>query len=137
LNPRPRTRQTALTPQNAVFSTGAAFNMMADSHLVFNVLTTGDARSRQRAAQRQMSVLPLKADMCIAILMSAMDQNRTSYLLDDLVSTSKQRNWHCDAQRFGGLHIDRHLEFGWRLHWHVGWFLALQDAIDVACCPPI
>src|SRR5262245_28361607 len=41
LNPRPRTRQTALTPRNAVFGTGAAFNMMADSHLVFNVLTTG------------------------------------------------------------------------------------------------
>src|SRR5262249_9012014 len=41
LNPRPRTRQTALTPRNAVFGTGAAFTMMADSHLVFNVLTTG------------------------------------------------------------------------------------------------
>jgi hypothetical protein len=36
--------------------------------------------------------------------------------------------------RFGGLQVEDELVLGWRLHRQVGWLLAPEDAIDVACC---
>ena len=49
--------------------------------------------------------------------MSALCQKRTSGLFDHFVSAGKQGSRHCDAQRFGGLHIDHGLELGWCLYW--------------------
>jgi hypothetical protein len=40
--------------------------------------------------------------------------------------------WYFEAKRLGCLEIDRQLVLGRRLHRQVGWFLALEDAINVA-----
>jgi hypothetical protein len=39
------------------------------------------------------------------------------YLFDHFISAGKQGSWHCDAQRFGGLHINHGLELGRCLYW--------------------
>ena len=36
-----------------------------------------------------------------------------------------------EAKRPGGLEVDHRLVLGWRLHWKLGWFLALENAIDI------
>ena len=54
---------------------------------------------------------------------------------------SPRRPWRaataeCQAERLRGLEIDDELEFGRRLHRHVGGLLALKDAIDIPRGPP-
>ena len=44
---------------------------------------------------------------------------------------------HVEAQRLGGLEVDDKLILRWRLHWHVGRLLALEDAVDVASRAPV
>ena len=41
-----------------------------------------------------------------------------------------------EAERLGGLEVDHQLVLGRRLHRQVGWLLALEDAIDIACRAP-
>src|ERR1700730_14481111 len=38
---------------------------------------------------------------------------------------------HVEADRLGRLEIDDKLELGWRLHWKLGWLVALENAIDI------
>jgi hypothetical protein len=64
--------------------------------------------------------------------MSALGQKRTSSLFNHLVGAGEQRRRHFEAECFRGLEIDHQLIFGRRLHWQVGWLLALEDAINIA-----
>src|SRR6476646_5931086 len=63
--------------------------------------------------------------------MSALGHKRTLRLLDHLVSRGKQRLRNGQAERLCGLEIDNQLVLGRRLHRHIGWLLALEDAIDI------
>ena len=56
---------------------------------------------------------------------------------DHLIGASEQRGRDCEAERFGSLEVDNQLVFGRRLDRHVGWLLALEDAIDVAGSLPV
>src|SRR5262249_7266806 len=55
---------------------------------------------------------------------------------DYLVGAREQWWRHFEAERFSGLEIDHQLVFGRCLHRQIGGFLALEDAIDVACRAP-
>src|SRR5215471_5251522 len=70
------------------------------------------------AVQKSMSALPPKTDMCSALahVRFRPKADISNILFDYFVGAGDQAWWHCDSQRLGGLHIDRHLEFGWRLH---------------------
>jgi hypothetical protein len=88
------------------------------------------ATAKADFTQTVMSALPPKADMCSATRDVRFGPKADSCgaakrsLFDHSVSAGDQGSRHYDAQRFGELHIDRHLEFGWRLHRQVGWLLA-------------
>src|SRR5262245_4354270 len=50
---------------------------------------------------------------------------------------TREQLWrHFEGQRFRGFKIDHQFVFGRCLHWQIGGFLALEDAIDVACRTP-
>ena len=75
------------------------------------------------AVQKSMSALLLKADMCsanAACLLCAksglMHRSKYQPLFDHLVGAGEERRRHGEAERFGGLHIDRQLKFGRCLH---------------------
>jgi hypothetical protein len=44
----------------------------------------------------------------------------------------EQRGRDRDTERLGGLEVDDQFVLGRRLHRKIGWFLALEDAINVA-----
>jgi hypothetical protein len=52
-------------------------------------------------------------------------------LLDDLVGASQQCRWNVDSERFGRLQIYDELELSRQLNWHLGWFLAFEDAAGI------
>jgi hypothetical protein len=56
-----------------------------------------------------------------------------SYLLDHLVGAREQLDWRIEAERFGGLQIDRQLELGCELDRQVARLFALENAIDIGC----
>ena len=45
-----------------------------------------------------------------------MQRSKYQPLFDDVVGTGEERRRHGEAERFGGLHIDRQLKFGRCLH---------------------
>jgi hypothetical protein len=49
-----------------------------------------------------------------------------------LVSASKQRRRHVEAERFGGFQVDRQLEYCRLLHRKVGGLLTVEYPIDIA-----
>lgn len=57
-------------------------------------------------------------------------------LFDYLVRACDQCRWQVEPQRLGGLEVDHQLVLGRCLYWHVGGFLALQDAINITRCAP-
>jgi hypothetical protein len=61
----------------------------------------------------------------------AAELTRQGRLLDHLVGCGKQRLRNGQAKRLCGLEIDNQLILGRCLHRHVGWLLALEDAIDI------
>jgi hypothetical protein len=52
-------------------------------------------------------------------------------LIDHLVGAGKQCRWHRDTESLSGLKIDGQFILSRCLHWHVGRFLALENAIDI------
>src|SRR5262249_45059830 len=58
-------------------------------------------------------------------------------LFDEFVGGGEQRCWHSEAKRLGSLEIDDQLVFGRRLHRKIGRLLALEDAVDIACCTTV
>src|SRR5262245_32111078 len=57
-------------------------------------------------------------------------------LFDHLVCSGEQRLRNGQSERLCGLEIDNELILSRRLHRHVGWLLALEDAIDIPCGSP-
>jgi hypothetical protein len=55
-----------------------------------------------------------------------------SRLLDQLVGCGEQRLRYAQAERLCGLEIENQLILGRRLHRHVGWLLALENAIEIS-----
>jgi hypothetical protein len=51
--------------------------------------------------------------------------------LNNLVGELLEMQRHVEADRLGRLKIDDKLELGWRLHWKLGWLVALENAIDI------
>ena len=58
-------------------------------------------------------------------------------LFDHLVGASKQRRRHGEAERLGGLEVNREVILCWRLHRQIGRLLTLEDAVDVAGRAPV
>jgi hypothetical protein len=54
-------------------------------------------------------------------------------LFDQFVGARNEGRWHCDAKRLRRLEIDHHLQLGRQLDRQVGWFGALENAVDVPC----
>jgi hypothetical protein len=56
---------------------------------------------------------------------------------DDLVGAGEERWWDLKIHRFGRLEVDDQFVFGGCLDRKVGWFLTLEDAIDIASGAPV
>jgi hypothetical protein len=57
-------------------------------------------------------------------------------LFDHLVGAGEKGRRHIEPKRLCRLQVDHQLVLGRSLHGKVGWLLTLEDAIDVARCPP-
>ena len=53
------------------------------------------------------------------------------YLLDDLVGASEEGGWNIETERLRSLDVNHQLILVRRLHWQIGRFLALEDAIYI------
>jgi hypothetical protein len=58
-------------------------------------------------------------------------------LFDHLIGCGEQRRRYGQASCFCGLQVDYEFVFGRRLHWQVGRFLALENAINIAGRAPV
>ena len=89
------------------------------------------------AAQKIMSALPPKADMCAATRnVRFVPKADIANLFDNLVSTCEHGRRHGEAEGLGRLEIDHQLVLCRRLHRKIGWLLALEDAINIAGSAP-
>ncbi len=82
--------------------------------------------------QQPMSALPPKADMCSALVHVYFGPKADIVLLNHFVRPGKYCRRNCEAQCLRGLEIDDKFVLVWRLHWQIGWLLALEDAVDIA-----
>src|SRR5262245_43527055 len=57
--------------------------------------------------------------------------NSLCWLIDDFIGAGEHSRWECETHFLGGLKINHQLILGRRLHGHLGWLLALEDAIDI------
>src|SRR5262249_22370992 len=95
-------------------------------------------QKRTYAVQKSMSALPPKADMCVAtrdVRFGPIADMST--LFDHLVSTGEHGRWECETHFLGGLQINHQLILGRRLHGHLGWLLALENAINIVSRLPV
>jgi hypothetical protein len=69
--------------------------------------------------------------------MEGIEATPASASFNHFVGAGEERGRHAEAKRFRCLEIDRQLVLGRRLHRKVRRLLALEDAIDVAGCPPV
>jgi hypothetical protein len=93
---------------------------VAKRHVCF----TPESDRKSRHAQKAMSALHPKADMCLQLGMSALGQKRTlaasqAILFDQIVSASEERWRNGKSEGFGGPEIDSKFIFGRRLHWQI------------------
>ena len=61
---------------------------------------------------------------------SAMSRHRRDYSITS--SAVERSGWHLQSEHLGSLEIDHQFKLGLRLHRKICWFLAFQDAIDIA-----
>jgi len=54
-----------------------------------------------------------------------------SEMVINFIGAGEHGRWECEIHFLGGLKIDHQLILGRRLHGHLGWLLALEDAIDI------
>src|ERR1700740_1601556 len=59
-----------------------------------------------------------------------------STLFDHLVGPREQRWRNLEAERPGGLEVNKHLELGGLLNRKLGWFCTLEKLIDVGSSAP-
>src|SRR5262245_33808601 len=87
--------------------------------------------AKAKFRERPCLLYPRKRTCALQQGMSALGQKRTSRLLDHLIGCGEQRLRNGQTKRLCGLEIDNQLILGRCLHRHVGWLLALEDAIDI------
>jgi hypothetical protein len=73
---------------------------------------------------------PLSANRVI------LNRGKTASLFDQLVGALLEEQRHVEAERLGGLEVDRKLELGWGLNGKLARLLALEDAIGIGGCAP-
>src|SRR5215831_11753240 len=92
--------------------------------------------------QTVMSALPPKADMCSARARVCFGPKADScsaakWLFDHFIGTGEHSRWECETHFLGGLKINHQLILGRRLHGHLGWLLALENAINIVSRLPV
>jgi hypothetical protein len=115
---------------------------------VFILDDLSEAQAAAAAEQPYMSASMGKADMAVALRMSALGQKQACALqkgmsalgqkqtfvclLDQFVGACEQWQGYREAERLGGLEVDCLLVLGRRLNRHVSRLFTFKDSVDVA-----